>query len=81
MSSERLKWTHVALPDLFLDPCLKANSRFRFAAHVAPCLQLQLANEGVDTRTIRACLGHKPIQRTARYTELSLTRFKSLFRD
>ena len=41
----------------------------------------KLANEGVDTRTIQGYLGHKSIQHTVRYTELSRTRFKSLFRD
>jgi integrase len=41
----------------------------------------KLANEGVDTRTIQAYLGHKAIQHTVRYTELSPARFKSLFRD
>ena len=41
----------------------------------------KLANEGVDTRTIQAYLGHRSIQHTARYTELAPTRFKSLFRD
>ena len=40
-----------------------------------------LANDGVDTRTIQAYLGHKSIQHTVRYTELAPTRFKSLFRD
>ena len=40
-----------------------------------------LANDGVDTRTIQAYLGHKSIQHTVRYTELTPTRFKSLFRD
>jgi site-specific recombinase XerD len=41
----------------------------------------KLANDGVDTRTIQAYLGHKSIQHTVRYTELAPTRFKSLFRD
>ena len=41
----------------------------------------KLANEGVDTRTIQAYLGHRSIQHTVRYTELAPTRFKSLFRD
>ena len=40
-----------------------------------------LANDGVETRTIQAYLGHKSIQHTVRYTELAPTRFKSLFRD
>ena len=41
----------------------------------------KLANDGVDTRTIQSCLGHKSIQHTVRYTELAPTRFRSLFRD
>ena len=41
----------------------------------------KLANDGVDTRTIQAYLGHKSIQHTVRYTELAPTRFKSLFWD
>jgi hypothetical protein len=41
----------------------------------------KLANDGVDTSTIQGYLGHKSIQHTVRYTELALTRFKSLFRD
>jgi type 1 fimbriae regulatory protein FimB/type 1 fimbriae regulatory protein FimE len=41
----------------------------------------KLANDGTDTRTIQAYLGHKSIQHTVRYTELAPTRFKSLFRD
>jgi type 1 fimbriae regulatory protein FimB/type 1 fimbriae regulatory protein FimE len=41
----------------------------------------KLANDGVDTRTIQGYLGHRSIQHTVRYTELSPTRFRSLFRD
>ena len=41
----------------------------------------KLANDRVDARTIQGYLGHKSIQHTVRYTELSPTRFKSLFRD
>src|SRR5262245_4885833 len=40
-----------------------------------------LANQGTDTRTIQAYLGHRSISNTVRYTELSATRFKGLFRD
>jgi site-specific recombinase XerD len=43
--------------------------------------QKQVWNDGVDTRTIQAYLGHKSIQHAVRYTELAPTRFKSLFRD
>jgi integrase len=41
----------------------------------------KLANEGVDTRTIQAYLGHKSIQHTVRYTELAPTRFRGLWHD
>ena len=41
----------------------------------------KLADDGVDTRTIQAYLGHKSIQHTMRYTELAPTRFKRLFWD
>jgi integrase len=40
-----------------------------------------LANKGVDTRALQAYLGHKNIQHTVRYTELSATRFKDFWRD
>jgi integrase len=41
----------------------------------------QLVNQGTDTRTLQAYLGHRNIQHTVRYTELSPTRFKNLWRD
>jgi len=41
----------------------------------------KLANDGVDTRTLQAHLGHKNIVHTVRYTELSATRFKGLWKD
>jgi integrase len=40
-----------------------------------------LANAGHDTRALQAYLGHKNIQHTVRYTELSPTRFKGFWRD
>src|SRR5262245_43728343 len=39
-----------------------------------------LANRGHDTRALQADLGHKNIQHTVRYTELSPTRFKDFWR-
>jgi hypothetical protein len=38
-------------------------------------------SEGHDTRALQAYLGHKNIQHTVRYTELSPTRFKDFWRD
>ncbi len=38
-----------------------------------------LANRGTDTRTIQSYLGHKNIQHTVRYTELTPGRFQGLW--
>jgi integrase len=40
-----------------------------------------LANAAHDTRAIQDWLGHRSIQHTVRYTELSPTRFKDFWRD
>src|SRR6516164_6631158 len=39
-----------------------------------------LANRGHDTRALQVYLGHKNIQHTVRYTEMSPTRFKDFWR-
>ena len=41
----------------------------------------KFANDGVDTRTIQKYLGHRNIQHTVRYTELSAKQFKNLWDD
>ena len=41
----------------------------------------KLANDGVDTRSLQAYLGHRNIQHTVRYTELAPTRFKDFWHD
>jgi type 1 fimbriae regulatory protein FimB/type 1 fimbriae regulatory protein FimE len=40
----------------------------------------KLANDGHDTRALQAYLGHKNIQHTVKYTELTPTRFKNFWR-
>jgi site-specific recombinase XerD len=40
-----------------------------------------LANNGVDTRTIQAFLGHRNIMHTVRYTQLAPERFRTLWCD
>jgi len=40
----------------------------------------KLANDGVDTRSLQAFLGHRNIQHTVRYSELSPERFKDFWR-
>jgi type 1 fimbriae regulatory protein FimE len=41
----------------------------------------KLVNDGVDTRTIAAYLGHCNLQNTSRYTAMSATRFNGLWKD
>jgi type 1 fimbriae regulatory protein FimB/type 1 fimbriae regulatory protein FimE len=41
----------------------------------------KLANDGHDTRAIQDWLGHRAIQHTVRYTELSPTRFKDFWKS
>lgn len=41
----------------------------------------KLANDGQDTRAIQHYMGHKSIQHTVRYTELSANRFKNFWKD
>jgi integrase len=41
----------------------------------------KLANDGRDTRTIQDYLGHKNIQHTVRYTQLSAARFTGLWKE
>ncbi|MGZ5096277.1 MAG: tyrosine-type recombinase/integrase [Burkholderiales bacterium] len=41
----------------------------------------KLAGDGHDTRSIQDYLGHRNIQHTVRYTELSPERFKGFWRD
>jgi type 1 fimbriae regulatory protein FimE len=40
-----------------------------------------LASKGHDTRAIQAYMGHRNIQHTVRYTEMSPTRFNGFWRD
>jgi integrase len=56
---------------------------FEFKAHphmLRHACGFALANKGHDTRSLQAYLGHKNIQHTVRYTELSPDRFKDFWR-
>jgi site-specific recombinase XerD len=57
-----------------------AEARLAFKAHPHAC-GYTLANKGHDTRALQAYLGHRNIQHTVRYTELSPTRFKAFWRE
>jgi len=57
---------------------------FRFQLHphmLRHACGFKLANDGVDTRSLQAYLGHKSIQHTVRYTELAPGRFKDFWQD
>jgi len=61
-----------------------AEAGFGFKAHphmLRHACGYALANKGHDTRALQAYLGHKNIQHTVRYTELSATRFKDFWRS
>jgi integrase len=56
---------------------------FEFKAHphmLRHACGFALANKGHDTRSLQAYLGHKNIQHTVRYTELSPDRFRDFWR-
>jgi integrase len=59
-----------------------AKLRFRVHPHMLRhACGFALANKGHDTRALQHYLGHKNIQHTVRYTELSPARFKDFWRD
>jgi integrase len=61
---------------------IRANLGFPVHVHMLRhACGFKMANDGIDTRTIQAYLGHKDIRHTVRYTELSPVRFKGLWKD
>ena len=61
-----------------------AEAKLGFKAHphmLRHACGFALANKGHDTRALQAYLGHRNIQHTVRYTELSPTRFKDFWRQ
>ena len=59
-------------------------AKFKFGVHphmLRHACGYALANRGHDTRALQAYLGHKNIQHTVRYTELSPARFKDFWRN
>jgi type 1 fimbriae regulatory protein FimB/type 1 fimbriae regulatory protein FimE len=59
-------------------------AQFKFLVHphmLRHACGYKLANDGTDTRTLQAYLGHKNIHHTVRYSELTSTRFKNLWKD
>ena len=61
---------------------IEANFAFKAHPHMLRhACGYALANRGHDTRALQAYLGHRNIQHTVRYTELSPTRFKDFWRE
>jgi integrase len=61
-----------------------AEAKLGFKAHphmLRHACGYALANKGHDTRALQAYLGHRNIQHTVRYTELSPARFKNFWRE
>jgi site-specific recombinase XerD len=59
-------------------------ARLAFKAHphmLRHACGYALTNKGHDTRALQAYLGHRNIQHTVRYTELSPTRFRVFWRE
>jgi type 1 fimbriae regulatory protein FimE len=58
-------------------------AKMAFAVHphmLRHACGFKLANDGHDTRALQHYLGHKNIQHTVRYTELSPDRFRDFWR-
>jgi integrase len=63
---------------------LGVEAKFKFGAHphmLRHACGYALANRGHDTRALQAYPGHKNIQHTVRYTELSPARFKDFWQN
>lgn len=59
-----------------------ANIGFPVHAHMLRhACGYKLVNDGVDARVLQDYLGHKNIQHTVRYTELSPARFRNFWKD
>ena len=68
-----------------IQPTAASRISFKISAaepfrHLRHACGFALANKGHDTRALQAYLGHKNIQHTVRYTELSPDRFKDFWR-
>jgi type 1 fimbriae regulatory protein FimB/type 1 fimbriae regulatory protein FimE len=58
-------------------------AKFKFVVHphmLRHACGFALANDGHDTRSLQAYLGHRNIQHTVKYTELAPTRFRDFWR-
>ena len=83
-ASGRTRWCSIAkcAREVVKRAGQKASLPFQVHAHMLRhAAGYKLAGDGHDTRSIQDYLGHKNIQHTVRYTELSPTRFKDFWRN
>jgi integrase len=74
--------TPIAFSRMVERAAVKAGLEIKAHAHMLRhACGFKLANDGVDTRSLQAYLGHSNIQNTVRYTALSPGRFKGFWRD
>jgi site-specific recombinase XerD len=74
--------TAVAFSRMVERAAIKTGLEIKAHAHMLRhACGFKLANDGVDTRSLQAYLGHRNIQNTTRYTALSPGRFKGFFRN
>jgi integrase len=82
VSDRGVPLTAVAFSRMVERAAIKAGLEIKAHAHMLRhACGFKLANDGVDTRSLQAYLGHRNIQNTTRYTALSPGRFKGFFRD
>ena len=75
-------FTTVGFHHLIKRLCEVAEMPFKVHPHMLRhACGFALANAGHDTRALQHYLGHKNIQHTVRYTELSPDRFRDFWRD
>jgi integrase len=74
--------TAIAFSRMVERAAVKAGLEIKAHAHMLRhACGFKLANDGVDTRSLQAYLGHRNIQNTTRYTALAPNRFKGFWRD
>jgi type 1 fimbriae regulatory protein FimB/type 1 fimbriae regulatory protein FimE len=74
--------TPIAFSRMVERAASKAGLKIKAHAHMLRhACGFKLANDGVDTRSLQAYLGHKNIQNTVRYSALAPNRFRGFWSD
>jgi integrase len=82
MSERNSPFSVAGFQKLIARACVIAGFEFQLHPHMLRhSCGFKLANDGHDTRSLQAYLGHRSIQHTVRYTELAPGRFKTFWKD